>query len=171
MAVVKETKTYDLDTGEVLGDKKTTYTFWDDDKGYRFRLTCNQSRVFTDVDYPRELSVSDLGRIMFLQKYIQKDTNILVKRTASGYKALATREVIMIAGLKERQGKSFVKKLVDCGVLGRVDVNMENKKDYHYLFNPIYFHNSKYLNKYLYQAFKKWLDPYLSKWVKEKFNE
>lgn len=166
-----EVRKVDTETGEVFDNRFSKYPLWSADKGYKFRLGCNQSRVFSDVSFPKDLSVSDLGRILLLQRFIQKDTNILVKRTSGGYRNLTTSQVIKAVGLKERQGRSFIRKLIRVGIIGRVDVCMEDKTDYHYLFNPIYFHNSKYLNKYLYQTFKQWLDPYLSKWVRDKLNE
>lgn len=166
--MIRQTRDINDKTGEILKEKCSKIELFNEE-GYLFNAQKNYSRVFNDVDYPKALSINDLGRLLLIQKHVQKSTNLFYKKTNRGTRAMSSDEIIKAARLKSRQGHTFFKKMLDNDVIGRVDTTINAVQSTQYYANPLYLHNSKRISYILYSIFKKSLDPHLAAWVKDEF--
>jgi len=169
---VRESRIVDKETGVVTGIKEVPVAYYTD-QGYLLFANKNYSRIFADIRIPDTIedkdngfNDSELGKIYRLQAYIQKGTNLMIKRTNKGYRALTFEEMVEVTNLSERVGKEFIKKMIDNGLLARITIETGDSVEIQYYFNPLYFHNSKRLSVGLYNLFKTQIDPHLPKWVK-----
>jgi len=75
-----------------------------------------------------------------------------------------------VFGLKDRQGRSLLKKMLDNKIIKpQVDPTEQNKKHVLYFFNPIYFFSGTYLNLNLFLLFQDELNAHLPPAIIEKF--
>lgn len=170
MAKVKETRIIESTTGEIVKCETKSITYFTE-KGYMVFARNNYSRVFTDIRIPSCFTDSELGKIYRLQACIQQNTNMLVKRTNGIRRPMTYIEIAKETGLSDRLGKEFLKKLLDSAIIGTIEKTTGGITRLAYYFNPLYFHNSKWLTFELYDLFKKQLDPYLPVWVKIEYEQ
>jgi hypothetical protein len=170
MQRVKETKIVDKNTGEIISSETKSVTYFTE-KGYMVFARKNYSRVFTDIRIPDDFTDAELGKIYRLQACIQQNTNMLVKRTNGIRRPMTYAEIAKQTGLSDRLGKEFVKKLLDYAIIGTIEKTTGGTTRLAYYFNPLYFHNSKWLTFELYDLFKKQLDPHLPVWVKREYDQ
>jgi hypothetical protein len=167
---VKNSQIIELNTGEILSEKKEKISYFNDD-GYLLFYRKNYSRIFSDIKIPDSFTDSELGKIYRMQSNIQQTTNLLVKRTNKRHRPMTYNEIVLSTGLRDRAGKEFIRKLITHGIIAKVTIESENKTSIQYYFNPLYFHNGKRLSLSLYNIFKEQIEPHLEKWVKEAFEE
>jgi hypothetical protein len=167
---IKHSQLIDTSTGEIHSDKTQIVNYFNEE-GYLLFVKRNYSRVFSDIRIPDEFTDSELGKIYRLQAYIQQGTNMIIKRMKRGYKPMDANDMYQSMNLSDRQGKEFIKKLMDNKIIAKVTVEYGGKGDVSYYFNPLYFHNSKRLSVGLYNLFTTDIDPYINDWVKKAFAE
>lgn len=167
---VKQSRIVNMDTGEIYNDKVKEVNYFNE-QGYLLFTSRNYSRLFSDIRIPDDFTDSELGKIYRLQAHIQKGTNLMIKRTNKGYRAMTLEELVSVTNLSERLGKDFIKKLIDYSLLARITIETGGMIEIQYYFNPLYFHNAKRLSVGLYNLFKNQIDPYLNEWVKNEFKE
>lgn len=170
---IKQSRVLNTNTGEIYGEKDKVIDYFNEN-GYLLFASRNHSRIFSDIRIPDEFTDAELGKIYRLQACIQKGTNMLIKRTNKGYRAMTFDEIAKETKLSDRLGKDFIKKLMKYELMAKVTIETgENGqvKEIQYYFNPLYFHNSKRLSVSLYNLFKNQIDPYLNEWVKTAFDE
>ncbi len=170
--MLKETKYIDTDTGEIYASKQQYVGMqFDEEKGYLFWNRKSHNKLFHDVDFPEVLNITDIGRLTLLSKHIWRDSNLLAWRGNGGIKAHNIKTISKIVQLKERQTRTFIKRLIVLQILARVEIEVGNKKTNHYYINPIYYCSSKRISLNLYLIFKDSLDKIIPDWVKGKFIE
>jgi hypothetical protein len=160
----------DNKTGQVMADNiRHISSAFDDNKGYLFWARKSFAKSFIDVPYPKEMSKMDIANISILSKHMWSNTNMLGYRGNGGAKPY---DVVMIAKaieLKQRQTYSFIKKMIDLGLMAKVDIKTDNGLETQYYINPIYFFGGNRIPLSLYLIFRKQLDGVLPGWVRERF--
>lgn len=170
--MIKEERFIDESTGEMM--KKTTRfisSAFDEEKGYLFWVRKSFAKSFQDIDFPKEMTITDIGRMTVLSKHIWSNTNMLGYRGNGGVRPYNTDKIGRILGIKIRQTQRFIEKMIRLGVIKRVLVDGGGEKDTHFYINPIYFFSSNRIPLNLYLIFRKELDQHLPDWVKEKYAE
>lgn len=170
--MIKRTQYIDENTGEICADKaRFISAAFDEEKGYLFWVRKNFAKSFQDVDFPSEMSFTEIGRMAKLAKKIWSNTNMLGYRGHGGIKPYNVEMIGEVIGLKPRQAARFVDKMIRLGVMAKVTVQAEKKREVHYYINPLYFFSSNRLPLNLYLIFRNQLDPFLPNWVIHRFNE
>ena len=168
--VIKQTRLIDDRTGEIVSDKKClTSPMFDDEKGYLLWPRKSFSKSFHDVDFPVGMNDLEIGRMARLAKRIFSNTNMLGYRGNGGVKPYSIDMIGNALNLKQRQARKFVDKMIQYGVMAKVKIESEERKDYQLYVNPIYFFSSNRIPLNLYLIFRKQLDEVLPEWVKMEF--
>ena len=155
--------------GNLVREEFRQFNFFDDDKGYLFRLNKESVRLFKGYDLPKELSHSDVARVYRLAVMMQAESNLICYRSGNVLKPMSKQYMSRYLGASERQVTAFLNRMIKARIVGRVKVRVGCDVQVQYYINPIYFFNGKWLNHNLYWIFRKDLDAYLPRWVKERF--
>ncbi len=171
MAIGKETRFYNPETGEIFRSKRQVFSEWDEEKGYMYRYREVAIRSFAGERFPEGLSVTDIGRLCILSKHTSVTMNILAKKTRAGYRPMTATEIGEVIGLGERQSYAFLKNMIQLGMIAKVKVEMEGNIHTKYYLNPVYFIRGKYIDTALYFLFQESLDKHLPDAVRRRFME
>lgn len=157
--------------GEIVRASTRTVRYFDDDNGYLF--WCNKEAVksFKGYGLPKELSETETARVYRLSLTTHKGSNLICYRSGNVIKAMTVERIAAYLNISQRQAASFLRKMIDWRIIGRVKVQIGRNFETQYYINPIYFFNGKWLNYNLYFIFKKDLDDILPEWVKIRFNQ
>lgn len=170
--LIKQTNYIDDDTGQIL---KTNVRYvgmqFDEEKGYLFWSRKNHAKIFSDIKFPNEINWNEKGRLLELSHHTWANTNLLAYRGNGGIKAYNEKQISEIIGLKERQTKTFIKKMIKYRIIAKAYIEKGNTKEIHYYMNPIYFFSGNRINLNLYLLFKNELDIILPVWVQDKYKE
>lgn len=139
------------------------------DDGYLFMPRRNQCRMFGDFPLPKALNPAEKGRLLDLVAHIEKHTNCLMKRSSKGKVAMSDLDIIKALGLKERQGKALLNKLMANGVLGFMSFDCGDAPTLQYYMNPLYMCATKRLSANQYRMFAKYIKPHIPQYVVEAF--
>jgi len=170
--MLKETRYIEEETGELRG-KNVRYiaSSFDEEKGYLFWARKGFAKSFLDIDFPPETTMKERGQMATLAKKIWSNTNMLGYRGNGGIRPYNEKQIGEVIELKEYQAKKFVRKMIDLGIMAKVNVEAGEKKEVHFYVNPIYFFSSNRIPLNLYLIFRNQLDCYLPDWVKAKYAE
>lgn len=157
--------------GRMIKSNKKTITYFDDEQGYLFRLNKEAIKVFRGCGLPRYLTESETARIYRLSLTMHKGSNLVCYRSGNVVKSMNIARMAHYLYISDRQATTFVNRMIDRRIIGKVTVSVGNSSDIQYYINPIYFFAGKWLNYNLYFLFKADLDQILPNWVKEKFNQ
>lgn len=172
MAKVRHILEQQIDeNGEIIRKSERTIKYFDDDNGYLF--WCNREAVksFKGYGLPPELSETETARVYRLSLVTHKGSNLICHRSGNVIKAMGVDKIAKYLNISQRQAVTFLRKMIDRRVIGRVKVQIGKAFETQYYINPIYFFNGKWLNYNLYFIFKKDLDEVLPEWVKTRFNQ
>ena len=152
--------------GEDISEKTFTYKGkFDNAEGYAFWSGKNYVKCFSDIEYPKELTDSEIGKLARLSKKIYGKTNMLGYRGNNGTKAYSDEDISKILGLKIRQGKKFLNKMIKLGIMTK----SISKERIEYYFSPVYFFSANRINLEMYEKCREPLDKVLFDWVKERY--
>jgi hypothetical protein len=152
--------------GEVVSDRNERFTDTLNDEGYRFPPHKLGARIFADVDFPKDMTDAEIGKMTRLSKVMIGKTNMLGYRKSRNILAYSSQEIAEMVNLKDRQGRAFISKMLLLKVISKVDVN--NKPQYY--INPAYFMASgQRLSLDLFLLFKDDIAPMIPKWVLTSF--
>lgn len=172
MTVRQKITTFDNKTGFILDEKERgLYNPFDPDKGYNFKYKSIAIKTYLDIPLPDVFSDSDLGKLLRLSKLIYANSNMLGRRVNTYIKPLTQDAIINVLGLKDRQGRAFIKKVIDNNVIRKLEFTEQGKTFAQFYFNPIYFFSGTYLNLNLFLLFQDELNKHLPPWVIAKFLE
>jgi len=156
----------DENTGEVINTKEETFTNSLNEDGYRIPSHKFGARIFSEVQFPREMSYGDIGKMTCLAKMMIAKNNMLGYRGQGKIVPYAAEEIGGLVGLSGRRSKEFVWKMINLGVMCREDAKDETR----YFINPAYFiANGRRLSLDMFIRFQKELIPLLPKWVINEF--
>lgn len=160
-----------LSTGEILDKKVITLpAYFDEEKGYLFWPRKSHARSFHDIPYPEKMTDGDIGKLARLAKHIWSNTNMLAYRGYGGLRPLGIEDIAQILDLKPRRTRSYLKKMVDLGVMAKSKTKVGSIVEDFFYINPIYFCSTKRIPLHLYLIFRKQLNEVLPEWVIERFN-
>jgi len=170
--LIKQTNYIDDKTGEIYksNDKYVDMQF-DEEKGYLFWNRKKHNKTFHDVKFPKEINWNEKGRLLELSQHVWSNTNLLAYRGNGGIKPYDEKQISKVIGLKERQTKAFIKKMIKNRIIAKTKIETGNRIEIHYYMNPIYFFSGNRIPLNLYLIFRNELDAILPEWVKEKYNE
>ena len=153
--------------GEDISEKTFTYKGrFDNTEGYAFWSGKNFVKCFSDVEYPKELTDSEIGKLARLSKKIYGKTNMLGYRGNNNKSKPYTDENIsVILGLQLRQGRKFLNKMIKLGIMTK----FISKESIEYYFSPVYFFSANRIDMDMYSKCKETLDDVLLDWVKERY--
>lgn len=162
-----KTVTHTNEYGEVINSKTFQYKGqFDEKEGYLFWNKKNYVKCFTDIEYPEELTDAEIGKLARLSKKIWGTTNMLGYRgNGSNIKPYTEQQISELIGLRLRQGKRFLSKMVRLGIM----IKSVSKGTTEYYFSPVYFFSTNRIDIDLYKVCKRELDKVLNNWVKERF--
>jgi hypothetical protein len=135
-------------------------------EGYRIPFRKAGIRMFNAVELPSEITHAEKGRMLDLTKLIIGQSNVLGYRQNGKIEVYTNEEIIEAAGLKERQGYDFLRKMLDLHVLQRVVTSSGPQ----YYVNPAYFFAGQRITLNLYLLFQDDLHDILPPWVIKAFN-
>jgi hypothetical protein len=96
---------------------------------------------------------------------------MLGKRVNTFIRPFSQGDIIRVLGLKDRQGRALVKKIIENKVIKKYENTEQGKTSVQFYFNPIYFFSGTYLNLNLFILFQDELNKHLPPWVVVKFLE
>jgi len=168
--IIKKTQYINTDTG-VIEKENMQYigAAFHDEKGYLFWARKNFAKSFIDVDFPKAMTMKEIGQMATLSKKMWSTTNMLGYRGNGGIKSYSDEQIGNIVGLKPYQAKTFMRKMITVGMIAKVIVMTGGEKVTQYYINPIYFFGSNRIPLNLYLIFKNQLDKVLPGWVLEKY--
>lgn len=144
---------------------------FDEEKGYLFWHRKNFAKTYQDVPFPDSMSVMDIGRMTLLSKKIWSNTNMLGYRGNGGVKPYTVEQLGMIIGCGPRQAHRFVARMIELGVMARVETKVEGSREVQFYINPVYFFSSNRVPLNLYLIFRKQLDAVLPWWVIQRYGD
>lgn len=172
MAVKQKVTTYSDKTGEIFSEKiRNIYNPFDPDKGYNWKYKSFSIKSYLDIPLPDKFTDAELGKIFRLSRHIYADSNMLGKRVNNYIKPLGKNEIIKIFGLKDRQGRALLKKILENKVVKKFENTEQGKTYVQFYFNPIYFFSGTYISLNLYLLFQDELNKHLPEQVIAKFLE
>lgn len=157
--------------GVVLRTSTRRYKYFDDKHGYLFKPNSTCIKSFPGFSLPDDLSDTDTARMYRLSFATHSKSNLIYRRSGNNIKPQSKQDIARYLGVSPRQGVEFVNRMLNRGILGKVDVTVAERTDTHFYVNPIYFFNGKWLSHNLYFIFKNELDSVLQPWVVEEFNK
>lgn len=171
--MLKETRIFNEKTGEVLQKNVRPFApVFDNEAGYLFWPRKSFAKTFLDIDFPREMSVKEIGQMTLLAKKMCPKTNLLGYRGNGGTRPYSIDKIGAAIGLKTSQSYSFIRKMIRLGLIAEARIKAgEGKPEVQYYINPLYFFSGNRINLNLYLLFHKQLDHFLPGWVKYKFLE
>lgn len=162
----------DSATGAIRKEEQTRYpAAFDDEEGYVFWAKKGGAKSFSDIKYPKEMTLKEIGQMSVLSKEMWSNTNMLGYRGHGGVIAYDEDEIGDLIGLKTYQTRGFIRKMIQLGMMAKVHVSVEDNKYTQFYINPIYFFGAKRLSLNLYLIFKEQLDRIIPGWVRREFSE
>ena len=124
------------DKGEIVDKKPIGTKFtdsFDSETGYRLARSTWGSTQYACKPFPEELSHADIGKLTLIARNYLLSNNLLgEKKNNRNYAFTTVAEICKAIGISSKtQGHTFIKKMIDCGVIKKVD-------GYFYM-NPCYF--------------------------------
>lgn len=166
MGALLKVQMVDDSTGEIIKERvQRGVPYYDDAKG--LLLFPKKVRVsnFPEVGrFPKSLSMADIGRMFLLSQYTVDSTNVLCMRDRKGIRPMDKDDMLKITRLGKRQFWSFWDRVRKGKIIKRV----RNNDKYHYVLNPLYFFNGKWLPVTLYFVFKEEISAHLPQWAIER---
>lgn len=165
MAKIWSNRLIDTETGEKLYQYEKRGVDRINDKGYLFKSNSNKATLYECIDFPEELSDSDIGKIFRLKSHIERYSNMLRVRRSAGYFPMDKSDFSKVWNISERRARSLLNKLKDLGIIAEATIETAKKTTTQFYMNPLYLHNGKRINLTLYRIFDKQLKPFLPEWV------
>lgn len=158
--------------GNTVSEKKTTFPDrFDEEKGYLFWHQTSFVKTFQDVPLPEKITKADIANLFLLSKKIYSNTNMIGHRSNGGIKPLSIEQMAEVIRDTPRHTVTFLNRMIRERVIAKVDVHLGKDVITQYYFNPIYFFSNNRLSLNLYLLFQQDLDPFLTQYAKQKFNE
>lgn len=158
-------------TGEVISQKEKYIPDVLNEEGYKVPPHKAGAKLFSDVQFPPEMTDSEIGKMARLAKLMIADSNMLGYRSKTGIRAYTQDEIIDIIGLSPKRGKEFLQKMFRLGLMQVCIREYGDITQEEYYINPAYFFAGKRISLNLYLLFREYLDPILPEWVRYKFWE
>lgn len=132
-------------------------------EGYRVPYHKLGARLFSEVAFPKEMTVADIGRMTILSKMMIPQSNMLGYRSGKKILPYIDEDIAIAVGLATRPCKTFIRKMIKLHVLHRAKTTVGDSV---YIVNPAYFMScGQRLTVDMFVIFQKDLAPLLPDWV------
>jgi hypothetical protein len=153
-------------TGEIVGEKSEHFTDSMNDEGYRFPSHKAGIRLFKGMPFPDEMTDAEIGKMLRLSMVVIGKTNMLGYRQGQTIEAYTSAEIVELAKLRNRQGKTFLNKMLRLRIMQRVTTNTGPQ----YYINPAYLQPPGHrLSLDLFLLFRDELTGLLPQWAIDEF--
>ena len=161
--MIKQTTTGNPKTGEIYSVKKEVFSDSMNEEGYRFPSHKLGARMFSDIQFPKEITHAEIGKMTVLARSMIAKTNMLGYRNGSNILPYNIEEIGAKVGLyNKRCSKEFVWRMCQLGLMRRVD----SVNGSFYYINPAYFMaNGQRLSLELFILFQNELKILLPQWA------
>jgi hypothetical protein len=167
--LIQEKRNIDKETGEILSTLQVEIPDAMNEDGYRIPTNKRGAKLFSDVNFPNEVTDSEIGKMTRLSKLMIGSTNMLGYKTRGSIRAYTDLELAEAVGICGWRGKAFIDKMIQYKMMGRFDITIGKQKRTQYYINPAYFFAGKRIGLDLYLMFQKELDEILPDWVRKNF--
>jgi hypothetical protein len=171
MSVIELKQKVDRDTGEILDEaKKELPDYFNSDNGYRMLARTKSLRTFPAVEFPKDLSRTDMGHLFFLTRAVWANTGALGLIKHRKFKPFNDAELIEHIGLDpKRRGKEWLRKMVKLSMLRSIDVNLpDSTQERQWYINPVYF-CPMFISRQSYLIWRDQIDKFIPNYVKRLF--
>jgi hypothetical protein len=142
---------------------------FDEERGYLFWNRKTFAKQFSDVDFPKDMTMLDRGRLATLAKRIWGNSNVLVSKKNGQKQPIDVAEIADTIGLSMRYTEEWLQRMNMMDVIVFNDVIRRGNKERFYYVNPLYFFSSNRMPLALYLMFRDVIDAQLPYEVKTKF--
>jgi hypothetical protein len=157
----KETR-YINNDGVQVNSRVEQFTEAMNNEGYRFPSHKLGARLFDDVDFPNEMTDSDIGKMTRLSKLMVGKTNMIGYRVNKNIVGYSNNEICEVLKMSYRRGMSFIRSMIKLRVIKLIN-------GYYYI-NPAYFMSTgQRLSLELFIHFQDELKTILPEWVVTEF--
>jgi len=134
--------------------------------GYRFPAHKAGARLFDDITFPYSMTPAEIGRMTLLSKVMIGGTNMMGYRKGRNIYAYSATDIMELARLQPRNGRRFIRKMLDLRVMQRIETN----SGIQYYINPAYFMAAGHrLSLDLFLLFRDELSQIVPAWVTSYF--
>jgi len=155
--------------GELLSEKRKYIEDTLTDEGYKVPSHKLGAKIFADVQFPDEMTDSEIGKMARLAKLMVATSNMLGYRSRIGIKPYTGTQLIEIIGLSSKRGKEFIEKMIQLGIMQSQIRKYGDIESEEFYINPAYFFAGKRISLNLYLLFREHLDQILPEWVRSEF--
>lgn len=158
--------------GNTVSEKRTKFPDrFDEEKGYLFWNQTSFVKTFQDASLSDSITKIDMANLYLLSKKIYSNTNMIGHRSNGGIRPLSIEQMADVIKDTKRHAVTFLNRMIKERIIAKIDIYLGKDVVTQYYFNPIYFFSSNRLSLNLYLLFQQDLDPLLSQYVRQKFNE
>lgn len=146
--------------GEVIADNTTAVNDALTEEGYRFPAHKAGARIFSNVQFPKDMSDSDIGKMTKLSKCMIGDTNALGYHSGKKIYPYLEEKICELVGIKsKKRGRQFLRRMLDLRMMKK---KVLQDGCVYYVINPAYFMASgRRLTCSLFIEFQQELEPLL----------
>ena len=164
---MKEQRRYISNDGEIVSERISEFSEAINDEGYRFPSHKLGARMFSDVQFPREMRLEDVGAMAIISRhYLVGTSNMIGYREGRSIKPYTGPEIGELVHMPARTGRRFIAKMLRLRVMQRVITNSGPQ----FYVNPAYFMRSgQRLTLDLFLLFRDDLTPLVPKWAMHEF--
>ena len=154
------------DHGEVVSEGAKTFKIFDEERGYLFRAKNFFVKSFSDFKLSEFIiNKTDFANLHILAENIYKDTNMIGIKIKNKPIPAGIEDIGKLINLCNRRAQDFIDRMMQKGIIAKVIINSEERVEYQFYLNPLFFMSSKYLSSFLFMLFREQLTPYLKPWV------
>jgi hypothetical protein len=160
------------ETGEKFAESQRELPdYFNPDNGYKMMARTKNIRMFPNVPFPKELSRTDMGHLLFLSRHIWANTGVLGKVIRRSFKPYDDDELINCVGFtNNRRGAEWLSRMVNLSMLRSIDVNLpDDKQERQWYMNPIYF-CPMFITRQAYLIWRDQVQKHIPSYVKSMFN-
>jgi hypothetical protein len=158
-------------SGEEFNKKEIKMPDRFNEDGYLIPYNKRGSKMFADVPFPERMNDAEIGKTARLAKLMVSTSNMLGYRTRTGIAPYTEKQLIELVGLSAYRGKEYISKMVNVGMMQRTKRIVGEVEVEEFYINPAYFFAGKRISLNLYLLFRENLDPILSEWAKNEFQQ
>ena len=169
--IVEEKRLCDKETGQILSrTEKELPAYYDENNGYRMMARTKNIRMFPNIMFPKELSRTDMGHLLFLSRFMWANTGVIGEASKMAFKPYGDEQLLGCIGFKNlRRGKVWLERMVKLSMLRSIDVRLPDRKvERQWYINPIYF-CPMFLSKQLYLIWRDQVSKHLPEYIKKMF--
>lgn len=114
----------------------------------------------------------EIANISILGRYLVGNSSMIGYRgNKNTIKAMLPGKMAEVLEVSHRSVYRFIKRMMDLGMMAKVEIEVENKIHTQYYLNPLYFNDGRHIPLSCYLIFQEQIDRYIPKWAQDKYAE